>query len=106
MAKWNTHTDDVGTAEETEVHEIQLTVLTLEVSKAKVDSLWTIAVFAANSEDAIGDIEHDSDLIRAKVRAITKTIAMLEKDGATLYTAMLETTDLATKRRDELASQR
>jgi hypothetical protein len=105
MPKWETHVDQAGTAEETEVHEVKLSTFVVEVTRGKDNLLWNGCIMN-DSDLIIGTVDSDTDLVRAKMKVLTKAMTMLEKDGKILVDAMTETHGIAQAKRDELASQR
>lgn len=105
MPKWETHVDNAGTAEETEVHEVKLSTFVVEVTRTKDNLLWNACVMN-DSDLIIGTVDSDEDLVRAKMKILVKAMSMVEKDGKILVDAMAESHGIAQAKRDELASQR
>jgi hypothetical protein len=88
MDHWTTHTDGEGD-EATEVHQIAMELLTVEVSKQKNHTLWTASVMATITADVIGRQTYHSDFEEARVLVMKKAAELLEADGRVLASTML-----------------
>lgn len=92
MAKWETHVDLADSDEETEVHEVKLHLVILEVSRQRGKALWDI-ILVSPCGDVVGkEIYSDSsDLLEAKRKAILHCMKILGADGDSLGEAMQQT---------------
>lgn len=101
MTRWNKNIDDVGTSDETEVHEIKLSTLIVEVFRMVGETKWTMSIATLN-DDIVEMREGSEDLIRSKMAAITMANTHLQSSLDTLALAMQEAHNEATERRDKL----
>ena len=101
---WKTHVDNLGTVEETEVHQLEMSAVILEASRQKGEALWVLEVVGKDSSAAMGERQTDENLASGMLRLLTRGAEMLVQDSGVLTRAMLEIHNRETARRDGAAA--
>lgn len=101
MPKWNKHLDDLGTPDETEVFEIKLSTVIIEMSKGIGENIWVLSLVSLGDE-IIETREGSSDLLQSKMAAITMALEHMQTNMSTLSEALREIHNESTERRDKV----
>lgn len=90
MENWTKHIDAEGDVnEETEVHQLSLELLILEVSKQTGHKLWTGSIMHKDSCDIVGKQHFDHDPEHCKVMLMVRGMELLEADAKKLAETMM-----------------
>lgn len=88
MADWITKKLSEGTDDETEVHQLRLKLIIVDISREVGHKLWDIQILDAVDEGAVSRIHHEDDLLKSKLIGMTMGMKVLEEEGKELAAAM------------------